>query len=153
MAHSLVRDRHYAADVFAFVAAGQIQVVVLTQEEARLRDTLPSTLGMGERESIAIAKERGGTVLSNESRVAYYCRQFSIPCVRLPAILRALWVESIVSHQEVRAIIEELQVKEHAVSTSNVPVQIDASPEDIHKNYGQGTADFSRQRNACPFSV
>ena len=87
-------------------------MVYLTQEEATFRDTLPVTLGAGERESIAIARARGGIVLSNESRVAHHCRTHGVPCVRLPDILRALWVEGIVSQQEVQVIIHDLQVKD-----------------------------------------
>lgn len=109
LAHSLVRGRQYAADVFACVAVCQLQVVTLTEDEARLQATLPQTLGAGERESMAIAHARGGTVLSNESRVAYYCHQMQIPCVRLPAILRALWIEGIIPRAEVHALIEDLQ--------------------------------------------
>jgi len=73
LTHSLNLRRPYAEEVFTLVSAGQIQVVPLTQEEAAFRDTLPSTLGVGERESIAVARERGGRVLSNESRVAHCC--------------------------------------------------------------------------------
>ena len=63
-------------------------------------------------ESIAIAKERGGMVLSNESRVAHCCQQYKIPCLRFPAILSALWVEGIISKQEVQDIIAGLQVED-----------------------------------------
>lgn len=112
LAHSLNLRRQYAEEVFALISAGQIQVVSLTQEEAAFRDTLPVTLGAGERESIAIARERGGTVLSNESRVAHCCRQYEIPCLRLSGILRALWVEGVMSKQEVQDIIKDLQDKD-----------------------------------------
>jgi predicted nucleic acid-binding protein len=112
LAHSLNLRRRYAEDVLSLVSTGQIQVIPLTEEEAAFRDTLPGTLGAGERESIAIAKERGGMVLSNESRVAHCCQQYKIPCLRLPAILRALWVEGVVSKQEVQDIIAGLQVED-----------------------------------------
>jgi predicted nucleic acid-binding protein len=74
LAHSFNLGCQYAVDVFALIAAGQLQIVYLTQEEAAFRDTLPATLGAGERESIAIARARSGTVLSNESRVAPHGR-------------------------------------------------------------------------------
>lgn len=75
-------------------------------------DTLSPSLGAGERESIAIAREQKGTLLSNESRVAHYCRQYQIPCICLPGILRALWTEGITSKEEVRTIIVDLQRKD-----------------------------------------
>jgi hypothetical protein len=65
----------------------------------------------GSAKSIAVARERHGTVLSNETRVAHCCRQNQIPCVRLLDILRALW-EGVVSRQEVQDIINDLRVKD-----------------------------------------
>ncbi len=59
--------------------------------------SLPHTLGSGERESMAVAKERDGIILSNESRVAHDCRQNGMSCLRLPDILRALWVEDVMA--------------------------------------------------------
>jgi predicted nucleic acid-binding protein len=112
IAHSFNLRRQYAVEVFGLMATGQIQMVYLTQEEAALRDTLPVTLGTGERESIAIAKAQGGIVLSNESRVAHHYRTHGVPCVRLPDILRALWVEGIVSQHEVQEMIRDLQIKD-----------------------------------------
>jgi predicted nucleic acid-binding protein len=84
----------------------------LTPDEVTFRDTLPLALGAGERECVAIAKDRSGVVLSNESRVAHCCRQYGIACLRLPDILRALWVEAVISKQEVREIISDLQIKD-----------------------------------------
>jgi predicted nucleic acid-binding protein len=112
LSHSLTMGRPYAEMVFDYIGDGRLQVLTLTSEEITLRDALPYTLGAGERESIAVAKERAGLVVSNESRVAHHCRQLGIPCIRLPDILRALWTESVVSRQDVQAMIEDLQVKD-----------------------------------------
>ncbi len=112
IAHSLSLGRQYAEAILALIAIGQLEVISLTEEEATFCSTLPRSLGSGERESIAIARGRKGTVLSNESRVAHWCRQSQIPCVRLPDILRALWVENIGTKQEVRDIIADLQVRD-----------------------------------------
>lgn len=112
LAHSFNLGRQYAIEVFALLATGQIQIVYPTPHEAALQNSLPATLGTGERESIAVAKERGGTVLSNESRVAHYCRQYGIPCLRLPDMLHALWVEGIVAKEEVQDIVRDLQEKD-----------------------------------------
>jgi predicted nucleic acid-binding protein len=119
LVHSFNLRRQYAVDIFGLMAAGQIQIMYLTQEEAAFRDTLPTTLGTGERESLAIARARGSIVLSNESRVAHHCRTHGVSCVRLPDILRALWVEGIVSQQEVQEIIRDLQVKDRMQFTQS----------------------------------
>jgi predicted nucleic acid-binding protein len=82
-------------------------------------NALLATLGAGEQESIAIARVRGGIELSNESRVAHHGRTHGVPCVRLPDILRALWMEGIVSQQEVQEIIRDLQVKDRMQFTQS----------------------------------
>ncbi len=112
LTHSLAMGRPYAETVFAYIGDGRLQVMALASAESALRDTLPDTLGAGERESIAVAKEREGTVISNESRVAHYCRQLNVPCIHLPDILRALWTEGVVSRQDVQTMIEALRVKD-----------------------------------------
>lgn len=112
VAHSVALGRSYATEILSLISAAQIQVIALTQEETLFCETLPSSLGVGERESIAVARERKGTLLSNESRVAHYCRQYQIPCVRLPDILRALWTEGLSSKDEVQRIVADLQSKD-----------------------------------------
>ena len=112
IAHGVALGRSYATEILSLISTAQFEVISLTREETLSCETLPSSLGVGERESIAIARERKGTLLSNESRVAHYCRQYQIPCIRLPDILRALWTEGITSKEEVRTIIVDLQSKD-----------------------------------------
>lgn len=112
IAHSVALGRSYATDILSLISTARIEVLTLTQEETVFCDTLPLSLGVGERESIAIARERKGTLLSNESRVAHYCRQYQIPCLRLPDILRALWTEGITSKAEVHLIVTDLKSKD-----------------------------------------
>jgi hypothetical protein len=99
-----------AQELFSLLAANRFQIVFPTTEESGFAATLPSTLGSGERESLAIARFRDGLVLSNESRVAHWCVQYKVKCVRLPAILQALWKESIVTQEQVRQIVHDLEV-------------------------------------------
>lgn len=73
--------RGYAIDLFAMLSAGQLRIAYLTPEEVAFRDTLPVTLGSGERESRAAARSRSGVVLSNESRVAHGCREHQVDCL------------------------------------------------------------------------
>ena len=122
---------------------------------SRISGYLPATLGVGERESIAIARARGGTVFSNESRVAHHGRTHGVPCVRLPDILRALWMESIVSQQEVQEIIRDLQVKDQMQFTPVHPPghlrrvkPLPAGAGDASASTGLSTAS-NRSASAC----
>src|SRR5262249_27261411 len=56
--------------------------------------------------------------LERVGRVAHHCRTYGIPYVRLPDILRALWVEDIVSQQG--AVVNRLStVSNHLASACN----------------------------------
>jgi len=109
---SLALGRDFAQPVFSLIQRGRIRIVQLAAKDASFRDTLPGTLGTGERESIALAKSSGGVVLSNESRVAAHCRAHGIVCLRLPDILRAFWTEGILSKAEVQQAILDLRSKD-----------------------------------------
>jgi predicted nucleic acid-binding protein len=112
IAHSVALGRAYATEILSLIATAQIEVMALTPKETVFCDTLSSSLGTGERESIALARERKGTLLSNESRVAHYCRQYQIPCIRLADILRALWTDGLMSKDEVQLIVADLRSKD-----------------------------------------
>jgi predicted nucleic acid-binding protein len=126
--HSYTQRRQYAIDLFALLSGDQIEMTPLTPAEMAWKDTLPGTLGAGERESIAIAKARAGTVLSNESRVAHFCQQHHISCLRLPDILRALWVEDVVPKPEVQEMLRTLQIKDRMQFRSATVQAIFAEP-------------------------
>lgn len=88
---------------------------MLSDSDMRTAESLPLTLGTGERESIAVARNQNGILLSNESRVRHWCIRYNIPCINLPAILRGLWVESIFTPDEVQQLINELSVRDRMV--------------------------------------
>jgi predicted nucleic acid-binding protein len=88
----------------------RLEIVSLTDSERAFSDKLSKTLGQGERLTIAAAYARQAIVVSNESRVRHWCRQLSVECVNLPAILRGLWTSGIRSSDEVSAMIGDLQI-------------------------------------------
>lgn len=88
---------------------GKLALIVLSDAEEQLAQQLPLTLGAGERESLAVAKMRGGVLLSNEKRVLHYASQMSVECYRIPALLRALWQKQIVSKSEVEQLISDIE--------------------------------------------
>jgi predicted nucleic acid-binding protein len=107
--YSLALGREYARDVFSHIDSGRIPVIYLTSDEVFVRDQLPTSLNIGERETMAAAECRNAMVLSNESRVAHHCKQRGIPCFRLADLLRALWLNAILTKIEVAELIEQLK--------------------------------------------
>lgn len=110
--YSADTGRVFAKELTSMVDAGKIQVIHLTAEEKTETHTLPDTLGAGERESIIALRRRLGILLSNESRVKHYCKQFGITCVRIPDILRALWREGVIPKEGVMRLISDLENKD-----------------------------------------
>lgn len=99
-------------DVLAGLQDGSLVEVALTPEEQSLAGSLPVPLGAGEREGIALALMRGALLLSNESRVLHFCRLRGADCLRLPDILRALWVRGLATKGDVAAIMDDLRAKD-----------------------------------------
>ena len=75
--------------------------------------SLPQTLGAGERESMAICKRLTAIFVSNERRVKHHCGENRIDCVNLAEILRALWELKILTQDDVRELIKEIEIKDH----------------------------------------
>ena len=74
--------------------------------------SLPDTLDMGERESMAICKRLDALFASNERRVMHHCKEIGIRCTNLSEILRALWELEILSLSDVREVVTEIEVKD-----------------------------------------
>jgi len=109
---SFRQGREYALKIFELLAVNRIRILYLTPNENTFCESLPISLGRGERESLAITKERNAILLTNESRVAHWCREYKVPCIRLSDLLRGLWTEGVLTKAEVQTAIIDLQVKD-----------------------------------------
>jgi predicted nucleic acid-binding protein len=98
----------------------KITLIALTEAENRLAEQLPLTLGVGERESLAVAQTRAGILLSNEKRVLHYAGQLGVECYRIPTILRSLWLKRVVSKDEVERLIHEIETADRTRFSDSV---------------------------------
>jgi hypothetical protein len=64
-------------------------------KEQTLAKGLPTKLNAGEREAIALSKNRKGRLLSNGQRAVRYCQQNHISVIDLLLMLRLLWTQKI----------------------------------------------------------
>ena len=93
-----------------------LDIVELTRAEILATQELPRSLGAGEAESIAVCLMRKGTkLLTNDKSARNFCREKSIPCLDLPAILRALWLRQVLAKQEVRNLLQQIEAEEGIV--------------------------------------
>ena len=74
--------------------------------------SLPYTLGLGERESMAICKRLAALFASNERRVTHHCKVYEIRTTNLSEILRAIWQLDILNVSDVKKVITEIETKD-----------------------------------------
>lgn len=98
---------------------GEIDVLQLTRDEIIATAEMPTSLGAGECESIAVCLARRDVrFLTNDKRARNYCRERQIVCLDLPEILRAMWVQRAATKIEVRKLIDDIE-RENGMVISN----------------------------------
>jgi len=91
---------------------GRIQIQQPTNTDKIYMDSLPDSLALGERESMAICKRLTALFVSNERRVKHHCQVNGIRCTNLNEILRTLWELGILPLSEVRKVVTEIETKD-----------------------------------------
>ena len=93
---------------------------MLSPDEKELMITfdIPDPFGSGERDPVAICRNRGYSFLSNEKKVKNFCEKKGIVCIDLNGILKALWKFKILSKDDVLELINEIEHKDNVVVTS-----------------------------------
>lgn len=102
----------FAKAIAEMCAHGQIQIHHPIAIDESFMISLPDTLGLGERESMAICKRLEALFASNERRVAHHCRAYEIRTTNLSEILRALWQLEILNVSDVKKVITEIEIED-----------------------------------------
>jgi len=112
------RGRTYLDRLTTAIAAGEILVLALTDEERTLASILPRSLNAGECEAIAICQQRQVPLLSNDRRAVRYCQANGIDVVDLPTILRLFWTRQLMTRADIEQLINRMaQVERLTLST------------------------------------
>ena len=102
----------FSDDIIALQIQGKIRTYHTTFADQEFMNSLPQTLGAGERESMALCKRFTVTFASNERRVMHHCKANRIDCINLAQILRAFWELKILTKTEVWKVITEIEIKD-----------------------------------------
>jgi predicted nucleic acid-binding protein len=124
----LDRGKAYLEPVLQAIATNEIQVLPLSDPAQRLIQTLPQTLGTGEREAIVLAQTQRAALLSNDKRAIRYCQEQGIRAIDLPNLLRLLWTRRIISPSEVDQLITKMEQVENLTLTQSQRSNIFARP-------------------------
>jgi predicted nucleic acid-binding protein len=91
---------------------GRLEMVVAAPDEIQARMALPTSLGAGEAQSIAICQARDWPFLTNDKRARNYCIEAGLEVFDLPDLLRALWEWRIRSPQFVQDLCTRMEAAE-----------------------------------------
>jgi len=101
--------------VVKLIQQGRIDLVTPNAQEVFQQDLLPASFDAGERETLAVAKSRGHAILTNETQVKNWCNRERIEYWDLPGLLRALWRINLVTREQVRSLIDQIEARDRIV--------------------------------------
>jgi predicted nucleic acid-binding protein len=103
------KGKTYLQPVLQAITAGEIQVLALSPTEQRIAQGMPNNLNVGERQAIALCQIRKAPLLCNDKRAKVYGLSQGIKVIDLPALLRALWVQRVISQAEVQLLLDKME--------------------------------------------
>ncbi len=112
MDQALAQSCHWLEEVKRLLGSGLLELAAPRAEEILVADSLPVSLGPGERESIAICQIRLWTFLTNDRRARNYCRQAGVRVYNLADLLAAIWRGGLRSHQFVQELCGRMEAAE-----------------------------------------
>lgn len=107
----------HAEKILGWVKKDKILISCPQDDEVKLLDEVPFSFGRGERDCVAMALKRNALIVTNERKVLNYCKKKGIAHVRLNTLLRKLWKDEIMSQDEVRELIDEIEENDNLVVT------------------------------------
>lgn len=113
----IAKDRGYAFvnHFLHLLQKKKVILISLTLKEKEKADKLPSPFSKGERDSLAICHERNSILVTNEKKVANYCKRHSIKYFDLRDILKALYLFMNFSKNEINKLIVEIEEKDNII--------------------------------------
>lgn len=99
----------------ALVKSGRLQLSAPRPAEILAAEALPDSLGLGEREAIALCQAQGWAFLTNDRRARNYCKEVGVEAFDLAGLLRALWTSGIRSENFARGLIKRMEQAEGLV--------------------------------------
>jgi len=116
----LERGQTHLNIVLEWIVTRHISILELLETEQQMIESLPNKLNRGEREAIALAKNRQGLLLCNDKRAVRYCQQQGIENIDLPYLLRLFWTRQIFTRTQLEQLIEKMAQVENLVLKQTV---------------------------------
>lgn len=94
------------------------ELILLSKEESDFLSQLKEerkSLGLGEAEGISICKHRGFVMVTNDVGAKKVCDRYGITFIDLSMILRSLLKNMVLTRNEVRMLIDEIEDKDRVL--------------------------------------
>jgi predicted nucleic acid-binding protein len=111
------RERGYEF-VDYVIESGILEVIPLNKEELEFLSRLKEeriSLGLGELEGVSICKHRKYILVTNDIPAKKVCDQYGIEFVDLSVILKSLLIAEVLTDDELKALIDEIERKDKVV--------------------------------------
>jgi predicted nucleic acid-binding protein len=92
----------YLIDVIQWIHTGRLPVLSLTQIDRQFMRALPSKLGDGEAQAIALCRRVNFTFVSHDSRAIDYCKHEGIKSIRLTNLVKKLQKAGLLAEDEIQ---------------------------------------------------
>ncbi|MFV9631792.1 MAG: hypothetical protein ACNYWM_12080 [Methanosarcinales archaeon] len=117
--NELLKAKDHGYDFVNYIfESGIIEVTILNRDEWNLSWKLRiehTSLGAGELEGISICKYRNYVLVTNDITAKNVCDQYGVQFIDLSMILKSLLEEKILTNNEIKALIGEIELKDKVI--------------------------------------
>ena len=127
------RERGYEFVDYIIVESRLFEVTPSNEEELEFLSKLIDerrSLGLGELEGLSICKHRGYILATNDIPVKKVCDNYGIEFIDLSMILKSLLEDTILTSDELRALIDEIERKDKVVIKDRDDILAESSDND-----------------------
>ncbi|MBC8183142.1 hypothetical protein H8E88_18720 [candidate division KSB1 bacterium] len=96
-----------------FIESDELKLLSLTADELLSKQYLPDSFGAGDLECIIISQRQSHILLTNDKRMRNYCLSNNIVVYDLPAVLRTMWKNGIISKNRLKNLVCEIEEKDN----------------------------------------
>jgi predicted nucleic acid-binding protein len=102
-------------EIPSLISSGSLQLAAPLLSEILAAESLPDSLGLGEREAIALCLAHAWAFLTNDRRARNYCRELGVEVFDLAGLLHALWLTGVRPKSFVRKLADQIERTEGLV--------------------------------------
>jgi predicted nucleic acid-binding protein len=109
---AVAQGRSWLEQIPKLVESGRLQLAMPTAAEVLAAEAFPDSLGLGEREAIALCKAHDWVFLTNDRRARNFCAEIRVEASDVAGVMRLLWTTGVRSQKFVRRLLARMEQAE-----------------------------------------